>query len=157
LDPIALAEGRFRLCSRNTEDESNHLYGQPICITDGTVAAAEANTATPDVQPFEIGGTSAGINMPDNVAIQPGSGNLVLHEDAETTLESPHNNDLWNCLPDGPDQDLLTDGCVRIATLNDLTAGWTGGTFDAPGKHFYVSIQHNISGKGTILDIPGWT
>ncbi len=43
-----------------------------------------------------------------------------------------------------------------MATLNDLTAEWTGGIFDATGKHFYVSIQHNISGKATILDITGW-
>ncbi len=71
-------------------------------------------------------------------------------------LRRPHNNDLWDCLPDGPDQDLLSDGCVRIATLDDLTAEWTGGTFDATGRHFYVSIQHNISGKATILDITGW-
>ena len=94
--------------------------------------------------------------MPDNIAFQPRSGNAVLHEDAETTFDSPHNNDLWDCLPDGPDQDLLSDGCVRIATLNDLTAEWTGGIFDAIGTHFYVSIQHNISGKATILDITGW-
>jgi secreted PhoX family phosphatase len=46
--------------------------------------------------------------------------------------------------------------CVRIATLNDLTADWTGGMFSADGKHFYVSVQHNISGFGVILDITGW-
>ncbi len=117
---------------------------------------AEANTATPELQPFVIGGTSQGINMPDNIAFQPRTGNVVLHEDAETTFESPHNNDLWDCLPDGADQDLLSDGCVRIATLNDLTAEWTGGIFDATGTHFFVSVQHNISGQATILDITGW-
>jgi hypothetical protein len=156
IDPIALEKGNVRICSNDTGDESNHLYGQTICITDGTVAQAEANTATTEVQPFVFGGTSQGINMPDNIAFQPKTGNAVLHEDAETTFETPHNNDLWSCLPDGPDQDLLSDGCVRIATLNDLTAEWTGGTFDSTGKHFYVSIQHNISGEATILDITGW-
>jgi len=30
----------------------------------------------------------------------------------------------------------LSDGCIRIATLNDLEAEWTGGVFDASGKHF---------------------
>ena len=40
--------------------------------------------------------------------------------------------------------------------LNDLTAEWTGGRFDASGKHFYVSVQHNMTGKGVILDITGW-
>jgi secreted PhoX family phosphatase len=148
LDPIAMSHGQVRVCSTNTGDETNHLYGQTICITDGSVQAAEANTATPEVEPFQIGGTSQGINMPDNVAFQPQTGNLVLHEDAETDFEGPHNNDLWDCLPDGPDQDLLTDGCIRVPTLNDLTAEWTGGTFDATGKHFYVSIQPQHQRKG---------
>jgi hypothetical protein len=156
LDPIALAHGNVRLCSPDTGDETNHLYGQVICITDGTIAQAEANTATPEVQPFVIGGTSQGMAMPDNIAFQPGTGNAIVHEDAETTFEGPHNNDLWDCLPDGKDQDLLSDGCVRAATLNDLTAEWTGGIFDASGENFYVSIQHNISGEATILDITGW-
>ena len=156
LDPIALRLGNVRLCSSDTGDEENHLYGQIVCFTDGTVAGAEANTAQPELQPFVFGGTSQGINMPDNVAFQPHTGNLVVHEDAETTFETPHNNDLWSCLPDGADQDLLSDGCARIATLNDLTAEWTGGIFDATGTHFYVSVQHNISGKATILDITGW-
>jgi hypothetical protein len=156
LDPIALQQGNVRVCVPSTGDETNHLYGETICVTDGTVAQAEANTAQPEVQPFQIGGTSEGINMPDNIAFQPRTGNAILHEDAETTFETPHNNDLWDCLPDGKDQDLLTDGCVRIATLNDLTAEWTGGIFDATGNHFFVSIQHNISGRATVLDITGW-
>jgi secreted PhoX family phosphatase len=41
--------------------------------------------------------------------------------------------------------------------LNDLTAEWTGGIFDADGRHFYVSVQHNIHLRsGVILDITGW-
>jgi hypothetical protein len=66
----------------------------------------------------------------------------------------PPNNDLWHCLPDG-DNDLLSDGCIRIGTLNDLTAEWTGGVFDSKGRHVYVSVKHNISGRGLILDITG--
>jgi secreted PhoX family phosphatase len=155
-DSTALANGMVRVCTSATGDETNHLYGEVVCFTDGTVAAAEANTAQPEVQPFVFGGTSQGINMPDNVAFQPSTGNVIVHEDAETTFETPHNNDLWDCLPDGADQDLLSDGCIRVATLNDLTAEWTGGIFDASGTHFYVSIQHNISGQATILDITGW-
>jgi hypothetical protein len=156
LDPIAFEQGNVRACSPDTGDEENHLYGQVICFTDGTIAEAQANTATPELQPFVFGGTSQGITMPDNIAFQPGRGNAIVHEDGETEFEGPHNNDLWDCLPDGMDQDLLSDGCGRIGTLNDLTAEWTGGIFDAAGEHFYVSVQHNISGKPTILDITGW-
>lgn len=32
----------------------------------------------------------------------------------------------------------------------------TGGLFDPSGKSFYVSIQHNVSGFGTILKLTGW-
>jgi hypothetical protein len=56
----------------------------------------------------------------------------------------------------GGGPDLQSDGCVRMATLNDLTAEWSGGIFDAARRHFYVSVQHNVSGTGTILDITGW-
>jgi hypothetical protein len=156
LDLTALAAGSVHYCAPSTGDEAAHLFGEVVCVSDGTVAQAEANTATPEVQPFVIGGTSQGLNMPDNIAFQPGRGNWVVHEDAATTFGSPHNNDLWDCLPDGRDQDLLSDGCIRVATLNDLTAEWTGGIFDASGTHFYVSIQHNISGTGRVIDITGW-
>ena len=45
---------------------------------------------------------------------------------------------------------------MRIGTLNDLNAEWTGGFFDATGEHFYVSVQHNVTGHGVVLDITGW-
>ena len=54
------------------------------------------------------------------------------------------------------DADLQSDGCLRIATLNDLTADWTGGFFDPTGQQFYVSVQHNVTGHGVLLDITGW-
>jgi len=66
------------------------------------------------------------------------------------------NNDLWSCLEDGRDDDRLSDGCVRVGTLNDLNAEWTGGVFDASGQRFFVSIQHNVTGHGVILEITGW-
>jgi hypothetical protein len=40
--------------------------------------------------------------------------------------------------------------------LNDLNAESTGGIFDAEGRHYYVSIQHNVTGHGVVLDITGW-
>jgi len=49
---------------------------------------------------------------------------------------------------------------VRITGQRDggtgLDAESTGGFFDSTGQHYYVSIQHNSSGFGTILDITGW-
>ena len=45
---------------------------------------------------------------------------------------------------------------MRIGTLNDLNAEWTGGIFDASGDRFFVSIQHNVTGHGVIFEITGW-
>jgi secreted PhoX family phosphatase len=156
IDRGAEAASKVRFCGNNTANEGEQLWGETICFTDGSLQEAGANTAVPQAQRFVEG--SPAIAMPDNIAYQPGRGNWVIHEDAETNtaLQGPHNNDLWDCLPDGADPDLQSDGCVRVATLNDLGAEWTGGIFDASGKHFYVSVQHNVSGSGTILDITGW-
>ena len=93
--------------------------------------------------------------MPDNMAYQPGRGNWIIHEDGAGP-DVGRNNDLWACLDDGKDDDSLSDGCVRVATLNDLTAEWTGGVFDASGRNLYVSVQHNITGHGVILKVTGW-
>ena len=66
------------------------------------------------------------------------------------------NNDIWACLQDGSDFDLLSDGCIRFASLNDLNAESTGGVFDASGRNYYVSIQHNVTGHGVVLRISGF-
>ena len=156
VDRGALSASRVRFCGNNTGDEGAQNWGETICVSDGTVQQAAAGSAVPEVQLFVPGNPA--FAMPDNIANQPGRGNWIIHEDAETVtdLQGPHNNDLWDCLPDGSDPDLQSDGCIRIASLNDLTAEWTGGIFDASGKHFYVSVQHNVTGKGVILDITGW-
>ena len=70
---------------------------------------------------------------------------------------------MFLCLPDGADVDNQSDGCVKVATLNDAGsaahpegAEWSGPIFNDDGKHLYVSVQHNITDKGVILDITGW-
>ena len=124
-----------------------------ICITDGTLDQAPANTAMPEVQLFVVGTPDSA--MMDNIAYQPGRGNWIIHEDGDGP-ESARNNDLWVVPADGADDDMLSDGCVRIGTLNDLNAEWTGGIFDASGERFFVSVQHNVTGHGVILEITGW-
>lgn len=166
IDQAALAQGQVRWCANNTGNEGDdHWWGETICLTDGSLAEALANAASPEVQPFMMG--SWDLAMPDNIAQQPYTNNWVIHEDGDIGATNK-NNDLWICLPDGMDADTLTDGCVRMATINDLPtndvaaanhgegAEWTGGFFDPTGKHFYVSVQHNMTGHGVILDITGF-
>jgi hypothetical protein len=163
-DGQQLAAGHVMFCGNNTGNEAtDRLWGNTTCVTDGTVAQAGQNTATPEVQLFIQGNSQ--LAMMDNVAYQPGRGNWVIHEDGDS-VATGRNNDLWDCLPDGVDDDTLSDACIRIATLNDLGpagapnagegAEWTGGVFDATGTHLFISVQHNMTGNGVILDITGW-
>jgi secreted PhoX family phosphatase len=155
VDQGALARGQVRFCGNNTGNEGeDQNWGEAVCITDGSLADAAAGTARPELQFFAMGHPE--LAMPDNMAYQPGRGNWIVQEDGDTSYLRPHNNDLWDCLPDGGDDDVLTDGCVRMASLNDLTAEWTGGIFDASGRRFFVSVQHNISERGVLLEITGF-
>jgi secreted PhoX family phosphatase len=156
LDQAALAGGQVRFCSANTGNEvDDHLWGTVTCIRDGSLAQAASNGATPEVDLFVAGNPQ--FAMMDNVAYKPDRQQWVFHEDGDR-LQG--NNDLWQCLEDSADDDTQSDGCIRIATLNDLHEGegaeWTGGIFDATGTRFFVSVQHNVTGKGVLLEITGW-
>lgn len=154
IDLKSLARGNVRFCGVNTGNEiDSRNWGEVICFTDGTLDQALANTAIPEAQLFVVATPDQA--MMDNVAYQPGRGNWIFHEDGDGP-EVGRNNDLWSCLEDGADDDRLSDGCVRIGTLNDLNAEWTGGIFDASGQRFFVSVQHNVTGHGVILEITGW-
>jgi secreted PhoX family phosphatase len=158
-DENALADGNVRLCANNTgNEESDRSWGNAICLTDGTLEEAVANTATPEVQLFVVG--TPDFSMMDNIAYQPRAGKWIMHEDRDAVGISggryPFNNSIWMCLEDGGDADTLSDGCLRIVTLNDLNAESTGGFFDETGKHYYFSVQHNVTGHGVILDVTGW-
>jgi len=154
IDQAAQADGRVRFCGNNTGNEGDDQNdGETICITDGTLDEALANTATPELQYLVIGYPD--FAMMDNIAYQPGRGNWLIQEDGDGP-DVGRNNDIFSCLDDGPDANLLTDGCIRVLTLNDLNAETTGGVFDATGTRYWVSVQHNVTGHGVVLEITGW-
>ena len=82
--------------------------------------------------------------MTDNVDFQPSTGILYVLMDATTSAEDPAftNDDVWACLPDGADSDTLSDGCVRVMTLKDGTAEFTGIEFLVDGRSFFIHLQH---------------
>lgn len=154
IDRAAQADGFVRFCGNNTGNEgTNQNYGETICITDGTLEEALANTATPEFQYLVIGYPD--FAMMDNIAYQPGRGNWLVQEDGDGP-EVGRNNDIFSCLDDGEDANLLSDGCIRVLTVNDLNAETTGGIFDASGTRYWVSVQHNVTGHGVVLEITGW-
>jgi len=177
VDPIAAANGVFRACWANTGRlnfaggsirENSAVHGEILCVVD------EPSTATPPpptgtipvVTRFIIGSQQAG--MFDNVAFQPHTGNLVVLEDGPTSIVTPSGtqplgNDLWICLPDGDDDDTLSDGCVRFASVRDTSAEPTGFIFLGSGTSAFVNIQHRAvndaagaGNHGALLKISGF-
>ena len=109
-----------------------------MCLVENPPSAAAPDPATgtiPTVDRFIAGSQERG--MFDNVAFQPHTGNLVVLEDGSVNVgEQPEpavtelrGNDLWICLPDGDDDDVQTDGCVRFASMRDTSAEPTGFIF----------------------------
>ena len=154
IDRVAEAAGNVRFCGNNTGNEGDdENFGETVCITDGSLSEALSNTATPELQYFVIGYPD--FAMMDNIAQQPHRGNWLIQEDGDGPAVG-RNNDIFSCLDDRADSNLLSDGCVRVLTLNDLNAETTGGIFDAAGLRYWVSIQHNVTGHGVVLEITGW-
>jgi hypothetical protein len=143
LDPIAFAGGVLRLCWANTGNDTFEQWGEVLCMQDEPTSEEGFNTGTrPVVTPFMIGNPH--LRMPDNLAFQPHTGILYVLMDATTSAEDPAftNDDVWACLPDGADSDTLSDGCVRVMTLKDGEAEFTGIQFFAGGQSFLIHTQH---------------
>lgn len=181
IDKGALAQGKVRICGTNTGQDTSaatangaNNFGETFCITDGTVADAATISTTSQT----VGAITYTVNngagttipeyqiliqhfldfaMPDNIAYQPGRGNWLINEDGDGATYTPaRNNDIWDCLDDGLDKDGLADACVKVMTINDLTAETTGGVFNYNGTEYYVVVQHNKTGHGLIVKVTGW-
>ncbi len=168
MDPIAAGRGQVRVCWTNTGRMSNGggsivetsaIYGEVMCLNDEPSGSA-ATGANPKVTRFIAGNPQA--NFFDNVSFQPRTGNLVVLEDGEMEVVGLdrntvlRGNDLWMCLPDGLDEDVQSDGCVRFMSLRDTTSEPTGFVFDATGETAYVNLQHRGVGTGALLKITGF-
>ena len=133
LDPEYDGKG-IRFCWANTGRSKASNYGEIICGIDFEPLNAASDKATTTVNRFVEGDTE--FNSFDNLAFQPGTGNLYLIEDTK-------NGDVIACLPDGKDRDIKSDGCLRILSVKDQSAEPTGFGFDASGLVAWLSIQHS--------------
>ena len=72
----------------------------------------------------------------------------------------PRGNDLWMCLPDGSDDDVMTDGCVRFASLRDTSAEPSAFIFLGSGEAAFVNLQHRsideANHRGSLMMISGF-
>jgi secreted PhoX family phosphatase len=125
-----------------------------MCLVENPPSTFAPNPVTgtiPTVDRFIAGSEERG--MFDNVAFQPHTGNLVVLEDNSVTTVKSLNplvtelrgNDLWICLPDGDDDDVQSDGCVRFASIRDTSAEPTGFIFKGSGESAFLNIQHRAA------------
>src|SRR5689334_4471175 len=181
IDPIALEDGIFRACWANTGRmshtdsslvENSGVKAEIMCLVENPPSTFAPNPVTgtiPIVDRFVAGSEERG--MFDNVAFQPHTGNLVILEDNSVTSVKSVNptvtelrgNDLWICLPDGDDDDVQTDGCVRFASIRDTSAEPTGFIFLGSGESAFVNIQHRAvndtagaGNHGALIKISGF-
>jgi secreted PhoX family phosphatase len=168
IDPIAQSNDEVRVCWADTGRMSNgagsvketaSIYAEIMCLTDEADAAAPGG-AIPTVRRF-FGGNPQ-LNHFDNVAFQPHSGNLAVTEDGAVEVIKAggttelRGNDILFCLPDGEDDDVQSDGCIRIASLRDTDSEPTGIIFTGSGESMYVSLQHRATNIGALLKISGF-
>lgn len=183
LDPMYSGAG-YRFCWANTGNEGANNYGEVVCMIDqnpmgtGERTLTRGDTTYTYLADTTATGTTAGrggagyayatanrfvegdkdFNSFDNIAFQPGTGNMYVIEDHA-------NGDVFACLPDGADRDVKSDGCVKILSVVPSEAEPTGFIFTPDGKTAYVSIQHTndanmpkVDDYGTddILEITGF-
>ena len=168
IDPIARSNDEVRVCWTDTgrmsngggsAEESGAIYGEIMCLNEHPDAAA-ASGAIPTVRRFLAGNPQ--FNYFDNVAFQPHTGNLAVTEDGEVEVVKEdgttelRGNDILLCLPDGDDDDVQSDGCVRLASLRDTSSEPTGIIFSGDGESMFVSLQHRATGVGALLKISGF-
>jgi len=181
VDPIAAENGVFRACWANTGRmshtgsslvENSGVKAEIMCLVENPPSVFAPNPVTgtiPTVDQFIAGSEERG--MFDNVAFQPYTGNLVVLEDNSVTSVKSLNptvnelrgNDLWICLPDGDDDDVQSDGCVRFASIRDTSAEPTGFIFFGSGEAAFVNIQHRAANDalgeenhGALIKISGF-
>jgi len=126
--------GAVRFCWANTGNMAADNFGEVLCAVDIAPLTVDDAERTIRVTRFLSGDPE--FNSFDNLAFQPGSGNLYI-------LEDHQNGDVIACLPDSSDRGLQSDGCVRVASVKDSSAEPTGLLFSADGSTAYLVIQHS--------------
>ncbi|MBI5040055.1 MAG: DUF839 domain-containing protein [Gammaproteobacteria bacterium] len=131
-DPLYQGPG-VRVCWTNTGNEDAKNYAEVVCGIDSDPLLADATIRSVEVNRFVEGDLD--FNSFDNVAFQPGTGNLYVIEDHD-------NGDVFACLQDGADHDIKSDGCVKMLSVKPSEAEPTGFLFSNDGRTAFVSIQH---------------
>lgn len=119
-----------RVLWANTQRADSQHFGEVLSMTDLEPASSES---LPVVQTFIEG--NARFNHPDNLDVQPRTGNVYVVEDSQF-------GEVYACLRDGADSDLQSDGCVPMLSVVDPNAEPSGFVFDGTGTRAFLHVQH---------------
>lgn len=158
LDPSYKGPG-VRFCWANTGNPKTRHYAEVMCTIDHhpdarlqkiDPASNQAWLVTDKNQPASMTVNRFVQGDPifhsfDNLAFQPGTGNLYVIEDRA-------NGSVFACLPDGSDRDQLSDGCIRIASAIDSSGKPTGFLFSADGSTAWLALQHSKDKHMPLVD-----
>ena len=142
LDPLYKGEG-VRYCWTNTGNKKASHFAEVMCAHDQLPDGVNTQKATVIINRFIEGDPE--FNSFDNLAFQKSTGNLYILEDTEF-------GDILACLPDGKDRNIKSDGCIRIASVKDPSAEFTGFIFSEDGLKAFVSIQHSKDDNMPLFD-----
>jgi len=141
-DPNYTGTG-IRFCWTDTANEGASNYAELMCAIDNKPTEANMAELSVRINRFVIGNPD--MNSFDNLDFQPGTGIHYIVEDHT-------NGDIWACLPDGKDRDILSDGCLKVISIVDATAEPTGFFFSDDGQTAYFTIQHSHDAEGLEVD-----
>jgi hypothetical protein len=145
-DPLFTDNGNpdaFRFCWTSTGRKEASNFAEVMCAVDSSPLMADPESITVVVNRFIEGDPD--FNSFDNLAFQPGTGNLFVIEDDD-------NGSVFACLPDGADRDIESDGCVMVLSVRDSSAEPTGFIFSNEGRTAYLSIQHSNDDLMPLVD-----
>lgn len=129
-----------RFCWTNTGNEGAQNYSELMCAIDSKPNEANEAELSVSINRFVTGNLD--MNSFDSFEFQPGTGIHYI-------IEDHINGDIWACLPDGADRDILSDGCLKTISVVDSSAEPSGFFFTADGQTAYLSIQHSADADGT--------
>lgn len=129
-DDKTFAGPGVRVYWTNTGNSGAKFYGETIQMVDPEPTSA---ASLPEVQTFVEGYPRLASH--DNLDVNPVTGQVYIIEDDE-------HGEVWSCLKDGKDENLVSDGCVAVLSITDNEAEPTGFIFDGTGKVAYYILQH---------------
>jgi len=128
-DPTFAGTGA-RFFWTNTGNSGGKFWAETLAMVDPSPDLAASK---PEVQTFVEGYPRLASH--DNLDVNPVTGHVYVVEDDT-------HGDIWACLPDGTDENLVSDGCANMLSVIDNEAEPTGFIFDGTGKVAYYILQH---------------